>query len=300
MDKRTHKSRRWKTNAFGWLLMLPSLIFLGGFTFSPIMASLVQSFLRVNKRTRAQVFAGLQNYRNVFNDPVFGTVLANTLRFSLIVIPLSIVLGFALATLFSKKFKGIGAARALVFYPNIAPVIGFATIWTFLLTPTIGLVNTAMRFVGLPAVDFLNNPQTALYTIMAVYLWRESGFIMIFYISGLENISREYYEAAYLDGASPFAVLRKITLPMVRPTTLFALTITMANAFKMVDLILIMTTRGGPNNSTNVLMHHIYLTAFTYWDQGQAAVLTLVMLGFMLMVACIQFFLIDRRTYYEN
>ncbi len=300
MDIRAHAKRRWKTTVFGWFLMLPSLLFLGGFTFSPIAASVVQSFLRVNKRTKAQVFSGLQNYANVFKDPVFGTVLVNTLRFSLIVIPLSIVLGFALATLFSKKFKGIGMARALVFYPNIAPVIGFATIWSFLLTPTIGLVNTLMRFAGLPAVDFLNNPQTALYAIMAVYLWREAGFIMIFYISGLENISREYYEAAYLDGASPLAVLRKITLPMVRPTTLFALTITMANAFKMVDLILIMTTRGGPNNSTNVLMHHIYLTAFIYWDQGQAAVLTLVMLGFMLLVACIQFFLIDRRTYYEN
>ena len=124
--------------------------------------------------------------------------------------------------------------------------------------------------------------------------------MMVFYISGLQNISQEYYEAARLDGASPWDIMKKITIPLVQPTTLFVLTITMADAFKMVDLIMVMTNKGGPNNSANLLMNHIYQTAFSYWDTGQASVLTICMLGFMMVVALVQFLTMDKRTHYEN
>ena len=224
----------------------------------------------------------------------------NTLKFSVIVIPLSLLIGFGLAVLVSKNIKGIGIARTLIFYPNVAPVVGFATIWTFLFTPNIGVISQVMKALSMTPIDFLNDPKTALYAIMAVYLWREASYMMIFYISGLQNISREYYEAAWLDGASKWDVLRKITIPLVQPTTLFVLTITMADAFKMVDLIMVMTTKGGPNNSTNLLMNHIYQTAFSYWDTGQASVLTICMLGFMMAVALVQFTTMDKRAYYEN
>ena len=227
-------------------------------------------------------------------------MIKNTLKFSLIVIPLGLVIGFLLATLVSKNIKGIGVARALIFYPNVAPVVGFATIWTFLFTPNIGVISHVMKALSMKPVDFLNNPKTALYAIMAVYLWREASYMMIFYISGLQNISQEYYEAAHLDGASGWDIMRKITIPLVQPTTLFVLTITMADAFKMVDLIMVMTTKGGPNNSTNLLMNHIYQTAFSYWDTGQASVLTICMLGFMMVVALVQFTTMDKRAYYEN
>lgn len=192
------------------------------------------------------------------------------------------VIGFFLAMLVKREARGVGFARALIYYPNIAPTIGFATVWTYLLTPTVGFISQVAKMMGVTAPDFLNDPQYAIYTIMVVYLWREAGFVMIFYTSGLQNISPEYYEAALIDGASPFTMLRKITLPLVRPTTVFVLMCTMANSFKMVDLIVTMTTKGGPNNSTNVLMYHIYQTAFAYWDIGKASVMTVVMLVFML------------------
>ncbi len=294
-------SMRTKWTVQGWLLMLPSLIFLVGFTVYPVIRTLIQSFMKTsnNAKTPAE-FIGLKNYVNVFRDPVFAIVLKNTLKFSLIVIPLGLVIGFLLATLVSKNIKGIGVARALIFYPNVAPVVGFATIWTFLFTPNIGVISHVMKALSMKPVDFLNNPKTALYAIMAVYLWREASYMMIFYISGLQNISQEYYEAAYLDGASGWDIMRKITIPLVQPTTLFVLTITMADAFKMVDLIMVMTTKGGPNNSTNLLMNHIYQTAFSYWDTGQASVLTICMLGFMMVVALVQFTTMDKRAYYEN
>ena len=283
----------------GWLLMLPSLIFLVGFTVYPVIRTLIQSFMKTSNNAKMPAeFIGFKNYINVFKDPVFAIVIKNTLKFSLIVIPLGLVIGFLLATLVSKNIKGIGVARALIFYPNVAP--GFATIWTFLFTPNIGVISHVMKALSMKPVDFLNNPKTALYAIMAVYLWREASYMMIFYISGLQNISQEYYEAAHLDGASGWDIMRKITIPLVQPTTLFVLTITMADAFKMVDLIMVMTTKGGPNNSTNLLMNHIYQTAFSYWDTGQASVLTICMLGFMMVVALVQFTTMDKRAYYEN
>ena len=294
-------SMRTKWTVQGWLLMLPSLIFLVGFTVYPVIRTLIQSFMKTSNNAKMPAeFIGFKNYINVFKDPVFAIVIKNTLKFSLIVIPLGLVIGFLLATLVSKNIKGIGVARALIFYPNVAPVVGFATIWTFLFTPNIGVISHVMKALSLKPVDFLNNPKTALYAIMAVYLWREASYMMIFYISGLQNISQEYYEAAHLDGASGWDIMRKITIPLVQPTTLFVLTITMADAFKMVDLIMVMTTKGGPNNSTNLLMNHIYQTAFSYWDTGQASVLTICMLGFMMVVALVQFTTMDKRAYYEN
>ena len=294
-------SMRTKWTVQGWLLMLPSLIFLVGFTVYPVIRTLIQSFMKTSNNAKAPAeVIGFKNYINVFRDPVFAIVIKNTLKFSLIVIPLGLVIGFLLATLVSKNIKGIGVARALIFYPNVAPVVGFATIWTFLFTPNIGVISHVMKALSMKPVDFLNNPKTALYAIMAVYLWREASYMMIFYISGLQNISQEYYEAAHLDGASGWDIMRKITIPLVQPTTLFVLTITMADAFKMVDLIMVMTTKGGPNNSTNLLMNHIYQTAFSYWDTGQASVLTICMLGFMMVVALVQFTTMDKRAYYEN
>ena len=294
-------SMRTKWTVQGWLLMLPSLIFLVGFTVYPVIRTLIQSFMKTSNNAKVPAeFIGFKNYINVFKDPVFAIVIKNTLKFSLIVIPLGLVIGFLLATLVSKNIKGIGVARALIFYPNVAPVVGFATIWTFLFTPNIGVISHVMKALSMKPVDFLNNPKTALYAIMAVYLWREASYMMIFYISGLQNISQEYYEAAHLDGASGWDIMRKITIPLVQPTTLFVLTITMADAFKMVDLIMVMTTKGGPNNSTNLLMNHIYQTAFSYWDTGQASVLTICMLGFMMVVALVQFTTMDKRAYYEN
>ena len=294
-------SMRTKWTVQGWLLMLPSLIFLEGFTVYPVIRTLIQSFMKTSNNAKMPAeFIGFKNYINVFKDPVFAIVIKNTLKFSLIVIPLGLVIGFLLATLVSKNIKGIGVARALIFYPNVAPVVGFATIWTFLFTPNIGVISHVMKALSMKPVDFLNNPKTALYAIMAVYLWREASYMMIFYISGLQNISQEYYEAAHLDGASGWDIMRKITIPLVQPTTLFVLTITMADAFKMVDLIMVMTTKGGPNNSTNLLMNHIYQTAFSYWDTGQASVLTICMLGFMMVVALVQFTTMDKRAYYEN
>jgi sn-glycerol 3-phosphate transport system permease protein len=294
-------SKKLKGTIQGWLLMLPSLIFLTGFTVLPIIRTFIQSFMKISNNPKIPSrFAGFSNYIAVFKDPVFAIVIKNTLKFSLIVIPLGMVMGFLLAVLVSKSGPGTGAARVLIFYPNVAPVVGFATIWSFLFTPNIGVISQLMRALSLKPVDFLNNPKTALYAVMVVYLWREASYMMVFYISGLQNISQEYYEAARLDGASPWDIMKKITIPLVSPTTLFVLTITMADAFKMVDLIMVMTNKGGPNNSANLLMNHIYQTAFSYWDTGQASVLTICMLGFMMVVALVQFLTMDKRTHYEN
>ena len=241
MQRANERRNQLRRDALGWSFLLPSLLFLGCFTIYPIVKAIINSFQKVNLGKQTYQFIGLKNYTDVFNDKVFITVLGNTFKFALFVIPLSMVIGFFLAMLVKREARGVGFARALIYYPNIAPTIGFATVWTYLLTPTVGFISQVAKMMGVTAPDFLNDPQYAIYTIMVVYLWREAGFVMIFYTSGLQNISPEYYEAALIDGASPFTMLRKITLPLVRPTTVFVLMCTMANSFKMVDLIVTMT-----------------------------------------------------------
>ena len=172
MQRANERRNQLRRDALGWSFLLPSLLFLGCFTIYPIVKAIINSFQKVNLGKQTYQFIGLKNYTDVFNDKVFITVLGNTFKFALFVIPLSMVIGFFLAMLVKREARGVGFARALIYYPNIAPTIGFATVWTYLLTPTVGFISQVAKMMGVTAPDFLNDPQYAIYTIMVVYLWR--------------------------------------------------------------------------------------------------------------------------------
>ena len=288
-----------RRNLTGWLLIAPAVLFLGIFSLFPIFKTIHLSFFQTSLSFPEPIFNGFSNFQDVFADSTFKKVIWNNLRFTLMVVPISICLGLMLALLVNKKFKGIGIARAALFYPNVSPMIGFAFIWVFLLTPNIGFFDNILGFFGIPSVNWLTDTSLSLISIAIVYVWHEAGFIMLFFLSGLQSISKDYYEAARIDGASSFHAFRKITLPLLMPTTLFVLTISLVNSVKTVDTVFIMTG-GGPDNSSNLLMYYIYTTAFTFWNSGGAAALTVVMLASMLLIALLQFFVLDRKTHYEN
>ncbi|MEF2246051.1 carbohydrate ABC transporter permease [Paenibacillus sp. IITD108] len=288
-----------RRNLTGWILIAPAVLFLGIFSLFPIFKTIHLSFFQTSLSFPEPIFNGFSNFQDVFADTTFKKVIWNNLRFTLMVVPISICLGLMLALLVNKKFKGIGIARAALFYPNVSPMIGFAFIWVFLLTPNIGFFDNILGFFGIPSVNWLTDTSLSLISIAIVYVWHEAGFIMLFFLSGLQNISKDYYEAARIDGASSFHAFRKITLPLLMPTTLFVLTISLVNSVKIVDTVFIMTG-GGPDNSSNLLMYYIYTTAFTFWNSGGAAALTVIMLASMLLIALLQFFVLDRKTHYEN
>lgn len=288
-----------KRNIQAWLLVLPTFLFLTTFSFWPFIKTIILSFFQKNLYMRKEVFAGFQNYADAFADPVFLTSIKNNVRFTLIVVPVCLVLGILFAYILNNSHRGITFFRAAIFYPNVSPMIGFSLIWVFLLTPDIGFFDYIIRLLGGRTIRWLGDPKYVLWAISFVYIWREAGYLMIFFLAGMQGIPGEYYEAATIDGANAWHRFLKITFPLLMPTMVFALTVTITNSIKMVDSIIVMT-EGGPNHASSMIMYHIYKTAFSYWDQGMAATFSVIMLALVLTVVALQYFLLDRATHYES
>jgi len=177
-------------------------------------------------------------------------------------------------------------------------MITVANIWLFFYSPDIGLFDQVLNSIGIDGPNWLGDPDVALSSLIVMTIWKEAGFFMIFYLAALQTLSPELYQAAKLEGAGPWRIFRKITFPLLMPTTLFVLINALLNAFKLVDHIFILT-KGGPNNATNLLLYYIYETAFSFLDSYYAATLTVIMLVILAIVAFLQMALIDRKIHYK-
>jgi sn-glycerol 3-phosphate transport system permease protein len=177
-------------------------------------------------------------------------------------------------------------------------MIAVANIWLFFYTPQYGLLDRLASIAGFGSHNWLGSPSTALACIIAVTVWKEAGFFMIFYLAALQQIPPVYAEAAAIEGASRWTYLRRILLPLLMPTTLFVLVNAVINAFRMIDHIVVMT-RGGPDNATTVLLYYLYEVGFKFWDLGYAAALTTVLLVLLAALALIQFGVLERRIHYR-
>ncbi|MEK5162961.1 sugar ABC transporter permease [Paenibacillus sp. FSL R5-0527] len=292
------KGIRLGNNGFAWLLLLPSLAILALFTFYPIFLTLRLSFFQADLATPEPIFAGLDNFRRLAEDEVFWKVMRNNSLFAVGTVPAGIGLALLMAVFANKAIRGKALMRTGFFYPTLIPMIAAANIWLFIYTPEYGLVSRLLSWTGQAELNWLGTPGLVMWAMIIMIIWKESGYLMIFYLAGLQNIPRDLYEAAQMDGVGAFTVFRKITFPLLMPTTLFVSIIALTNAFKLVDHLMIMT-RGGPNNASNLLLYYIYETAFSFWDQGLASALTVVMIGLMLLFAAAQFFGLDKRIHYN-
>jgi sn-glycerol 3-phosphate transport system permease protein len=208
------------------------------------------------------------------------------------------ILGLFLATIVNKKSRVIGFMRTSFFYPVVMPMIAIASIWMFIYMPNYGLLDHFLYTIGHKPLNVLSNKKTVIPSLSIMYIWREAGYVMIFFLSGLQNISSEILEAAKIDGANNWTVFRKITFPLIMPTVLFVSTIALTDSVKLVDHI-VMMTEGAPNNASTLLLYYIYQQGFIYFDQGKASALTVIMLVIMLTISMIQFINTDRRIYYS-
>ncbi len=295
VHKRTRRTINWRENAFAYALLFPSLIFLVMFTFYPTFKSIYLSFF--NSTFGSQTFVGFDQYSRVMQDEVFLKVIKNNLILVLGTVPISIFLAIYLAIWVNNKMKGNGILRAAFFYPTIIPMIAIANIWLFIYTPDYGLLDKFLSFFGINGANWLGEPGWVMYAMIGMIIWKEAGFFMIFYLAGLQNLPSEVYEAAKLEGARPFQVFRKITFPLIMPTTLFCLVIATTNSFKLVDHLYIMT-KGGPDNASNLLLFYIYETAFSFWDMGAASVLTVILLVILLSISIFNYAYLDKRIHY--
>jgi len=180
----------------------------------------------------------------------------------------------------------------------VLPMVAVANIWLFFYTPEYGLLERITGLFGLPVHNWLGSKSTALVALMAVTVWKEAGFFMIFYLAALQQQSPQLAEAAAIEGASRWYFFRRITFPLLMPTTLFVLVNAVINAFRLVDHVFVLT-RGGPDNATALLLFYIYEIGFRFWDSAYAAALTMVLLTLLGSVALAQFWFLDRKVHYQ-
>jgi sn-glycerol 3-phosphate transport system permease protein len=283
---------------YGWLLLLPAAALLALFTHYPAIATLWHSFLSTPKGGRPAVWVGLDNYRQLADDPIFWQALANNLWFALGTIPASIALALLMAVWVNGKLSGRGFLRLAYFTPTVLPMIAVANIWLFFYTPEYGLLERVLAAFGAGTHNWLGSKSTALACLMVVTVWKEAGFFMIFYLAALQAMSPHLAEAAAIEGASRGYFFRRVTFPLLMPTTLFVLVNAVINAFRLVDHVVVMT-RGGPDNATSLLLYYIYEAGFRFWDSAYAAALTMVLLALLAAVALAQFWFLERKVHYQ-
>ncbi len=289
-------------NAQGWLLALPAVLLLATFTHIPAISTVIDSLFSTPHGRQDARFLGFGQYRTMLADPIFWRAFDNNLLYALITVPVAIALALAMALWVNGRIKGRPVLRLAFFTPTILPMVAAANIWLFFYTPGYGLLDQIGRLFGFSMPNWLGDPATALPALMAVTVWKEAGFFMIFFLAALQQVPPDLYEAARMENAGRWQIFRRITWPLLMPTTLFVAVNALINAFRIVDQVIAMTggiNGGGPNNATMLLLFYIYQIAFSFWDTGYAAALSTVLLVVLGLTALAQFFLLDRRIHYR-
>jgi sn-glycerol 3-phosphate transport system permease protein len=283
---------------YGWLLLSPAAVLLTIFAFYPSLATFWSSLFSRGTRRKPSEFIGTENYADLFADPTFWVVVQNNLLYAAITIPVSIAIALSMALWANSKIPARGFVRTAYFTPTVLPMIAAANLWLFFYTPGLGVLDQIGSLFGFASVNWLGQPETALWAVIIVTIWKEAGFFMIFYLAALQTIPEDLKEAADIEGCSRWTYTRRIVLPLLMPTTLFIMVNAMINSVKLIDHLFILT-KGGPSDASKLILYYIWEMAFAFFDAPHAAAMTILVLGVLCIVAAVQFFYIDRRTHYQ-
>ena len=284
----TMTKRKVKNMAMAYLFLLPNLVGFLIFTLIPIVCSMGLSFMEWDS-ANPMVFVGFENFKRLWTDDTFKISLWNTVYYSAFTVPLTMGAALGLAIILNQKMKGINIFRTIFFFPHVASLVAIAVVWNLLFHPTLGPVNNILRFLGIAnPPGWTSSVDWAMPVIIIVSIWKSMGYYMILYLSGLQAIPRELYEAAKVDGANSFQRFKSITLPMLTPTTFFVSIMLTIACFKVFDLVSVMTN-GGPGRATNVLVFNIYNTAFINYEFGYASAISMILFIIVLAITIVQF-----------
>jgi len=282
----------------GWLLAGPALTLMWLMLLGPALAVLALSFTDWTFGSPQIGWAGATNYRELMADRVFWISLQNTLTYVAFVVPVSVAIGLGVALLIEAGGGLQGLYRAIYFLPVTSTLLAMALVFAFAFHPSIGIITRVLSAVGIPTTDWLKNPHTALFALASIGIWQAIGLNMVLFLAGLKAIPRDLYEAAAVDGADgAFERFRRVTWPMLGPATLFVVTITAVRSFQVFDTVAVLT-EGGPNKATNVLLYQMYQEGFSFLRSAYAAAITVVFLGFVLLLTLLQVKLQERWTHY--
>lgn len=294
--------RRWGEETFSaYLFLLPSLVIFITFTFFPAAYSMVVSLFRWNMPSKP-MFVGFENYIYLFTDaieaPLFWKSFLNTFYFALGV-PINLVISLLIAILLNRRLAGVGIFRTAFFLPTITSMAAVSVVWLWLFHPAdYGLFNSWLIALGLPIQRWLRDPVLAMPCLIGMGVWYGMGYNIIIFLAGLQSIPQTYYEAAKIDGASPIALFRHITWPLLGPTLFYVLTVGMINSLKAFTEIDVMT-QGGPLGSTTTLAYLLYENAFQFFQMGKASAIAVLLFIMLLLLTWIQFRFVDRKVHYE-
>lgn len=290
--------QQWLERLAGIGFSSPAFLLLVLVNIAPLLVLLYLSFTNYELGALHTRFLGLDNFRKAVGDPVFRRSLGNTFVYVAIVLPLGVGLGLLIAVLLHSRKRTRSFYEVVYFLPVTSTLIAMATVWQFLLHPSLGPVNGVLRALGFHEVAFLSEPSSVLPTLAAIGIWQLVGFNMVLFLAGLSAIPKDLYEAAEIDGCrGGIDRFLTITWPLLGPTTMFVIVTTSITAFKVFDTVAVIT-RGGPMGSSEVLLYAIYLEGYQYFHMGYAAALTLVFLVFVLVFSVVQTFVLDRRVHY--
>jgi len=272
----------------GWLFILPALIGLAVFIYGALVYSLYISFTKWDLLTPAK-WIGFGNYLNIFKDKTFLQCFYNTLYFVVFIVPLGIITAIAMAMILNNKVKCLTFFRAAYYMPSITSTIAIGMVWLWIFNPDQGVLNSLLVILGVgDPPRWLESTVWGRPALSIMRLWQVSGFYMIFYLAGLQNIPTSLYEAAEIDGASSWQKTRYITVPLLSNTTFFVSIMLIIEVFNLFEAIYIMT-EGRPGGTTNTILYYIYTEAFESYRMGYSSAVAWVLFVILFMFTLILF-----------
>ncbi len=288
--------------ALPYLLIAPTLILVLMFNVAPAFNTVRDSLYKpargLNAAGKPPQYVGLQNFADIFDDSHymgsrFLRTFRNTIVFALATVLVAVPLGLLLALLLNRQLRLLSLWRFAVFYPALLPLIGAASIWSFIFSDSIGLANAVLRSFGQPGLNWLGDRNLVLFSVIVVNVWKQAGYFMIFFLAGLQNIARELYEAASLDGAGHWQQFLWLTLPLLRRTLLFVSVISFTFAFQTVEQLQALG-EGGPADSANLLLYLIFQNIAERRNWGYVNAMTMVLIAVVLIFTLGNFLLFER------
>ncbi|MEV4622396.1 sugar ABC transporter permease [Asanoa sp. NPDC049573] len=286
--RRPPARRRFGEAGTAWAYILPACVVILGLGILPMAWSLILSLQRSDLIAPAE-WVGLQNYDLLSHDPAFRAAVGHTLIYTALFVPLSIVGGLGLALLLNRKIRFIGVYRTLVFVPFVISATAQGVLFSFIFDSHFGLANAVLHWFDIPPQGFFADKNQALYLLVLIGLWSGVGFCVVVYLAGLQDIQSDLVEAAALDGAGRWATFRYVVWPALRPITVFLVVWETLQALQVFDLVFV-TTRGGPLESTTVVVFYVWQQAFEFFNAGYAAAAAYVLaFGLLLLSIGVRF-----------
>ncbi len=270
---------------WGWIFILPTMLGLIILNIYPIIQTIIQSFYKTGAFGKGNIFIGLDNYTKMFGDPEVWQSLINTFKYAIVEVPFSIAISLVLAVLLNRKMAGRSVYRTIFFLPMVAAPAAVAMVWRWLFNSEFGLLNHIFH----TKINWVSDPNIAVYAIAVIGIWSIIGYNMVLFLSGLQEIPKDYYEAASIDGANGIAQFFKITIPLLSPTIFFVLVTRVIGAMQVFDLIYMVMDRNNPAlYKTQSLVYLFYQYSFVENNKGYGSAIVVLLLVIIMIITVIQ------------